>query len=520
MSLQQDIQTVQIADNQKLKGNKVVLTSHYGFHVHTHLFINNEFVPGHGPLIDTVNPATEQVICSVHSADQLDVDAAVKAAQLCFDSVWSKTSPAERGYLMNRLADLMELNKHELATLDTLDNGKAFSASFHADVTESISCFRYYAGWADKMQGKTIDTTHDKLCYTRCEPVGIVGAMVSWNYPTLMLTWKLAPALAAGNCTANIFLVQQVVLKSSEVTPLSALRFAEIVKEAGFPPGVVNIITGYGHTTGKYLTDHSGVSKLAFTGSTATGRVIMETVAASSNLKRLHLELGGKNAQIVCADADLVKAAAYACIGAFNNHGQSCNAGSRIYVQQDVYEQFMKLFIAETKKIVLGDPFDKETIQGPQINQAQFNKVLNYIKMGQEEGATLLLGGKRWGNKGYYIEPTIFTHCNNSMRIMQDEIFGPVVAITTFDTIQEAIDMANDSCYGLTGGVYTANIDTAIKVSNEMQVGTVWVNCYDLFDNATPYGGCKQSGFGKELGMEALEEYMNIKVVKIQRSML
>lgn len=245
----------------------------------------------------------------------------------------------------------------------------------------------------------------------------------------------------------------------------------------------------------------------------------MESVA-SSHLQRLHLELGGKNAQIVCEDADLVKAAADACVGAFNNHGQSCNAGSRIYVQQDVYEKFMDLFIAETKKIVVGDPFDTETIQGPQINQAQFDKILNYIKIGQEEGATLVLGGKRWGKKGYYIEPTIFTHCNNKMRIMQDEVFGPVVAIATFKTIQEAIDMANDSCYGLTGGVHTSNIDTAIKVSSEMQVGTVWVNCYDIFDNSTPYGGFKQSGFGKELGMEALQEYINIKVVKIQRSML
>ncbi|GAA5809235.1 hypothetical protein MFLAVUS_002640 [Mucor flavus] len=491
---QADIQTVRTSKGQEVK-------------VHTHLFINNEFVPGNGPLIETINPATEEVICSVHSADESDVNAAVKAAKTCFQSTWRKVSPSEKGRLINKLADLMERDKDEIALLDALDNGKAFTVARDVDVTDSIACFRYFAGWADKIHGKTIDTTFDKLCYTRHEPLGVVGAVIPWNYPTMMAVWKFAPALAAGNT---------IVMKTSEITPLPLYKFAELVKEAGFPAGVVNIITGYGQTTGSYLGCHPDVSKMAFTGSTATGRKIMES-SAGSNLKKLQLELGGKSAQIVCADADLASAATWACGGIFNNHGQSCNAGSRILVQEDVFDEFMTLFIAETKKLVVGDPFDEDTFQGPQISKLQFDKIMNYIKIGQEEGAVLAHGGKRHGEKGYYIEPTILTHCKNSFRVMQEEIFGPVVAVATFKTIEEAIEMANDSEYGLAGGVYTSNLDTAITVSNEIQAGTVWVNCFDVFDQSTPFGGYKQSGFGKELGKYALQEYTQVKVVKIQR---
>ncbi|CEP08785.1 hypothetical protein, partial, partial [Parasitella parasitica] len=411
---------------------------------------------------------------------------------------------------INKLADLMERDKDEIATLDALDNGKALTASRDFDVTNSIACFRYFAGWADKIHGKTIDTTFDKLCYTRHEPLGVVGAIVPWNYPTMMPVWKLAPALATGNC---------IVLKTSEVTPLPLYKFAELVVEAGFPPGVINIITGYGHTTGSYLSSHPGVSKISFIGSTVIGSKIMEC-SSESNLKRLQLALSGKSAQIVCADADLANAAVQAHEGMFSNHGQSCSAGSRILVHESVFDKFLELFTAETKKIKIGDPFDKDTFQGPQINKSQFDKILNYIKIGQEEGATLHLGGKRWGEKGYYIEPTIFTHCKRDMRIMQEEIFGPVVAITTFKTVEEAIEIANDSKYGLAGGVYTSNLDTAITVSNELQAGTVWINCYDVFDQSAPFGGYKQSGFGKELGEYALEEYTQVKVVKIQRCKL
>ncbi|KAI8988458.1 aldehyde dehydrogenase domain-containing protein [Mycotypha africana] len=491
---QGDIQTVKTSKGQEVK-------------VHTHLFINNEFVPGHGPLIETINPATEEVICSVHSADESDVDAAVQAAKNAYKDTWRKLAPAERGRLIHKLADLMERDKEEIATLDALDNGKAFWIARDVDVTDSIACFRYFAGWADKIHGKTIDTTFDKMCYTRHEALGVVGAVIPWNYPTMMAVWKFAPALAAGNT---------IVMKTSEITPLPLYKLAELFQEAGFPAGVVNIITGYGATTGAYLSSHKGISKMAFTGSTLTGRKIMEG-SAGSNLKKLQLELGGKSAQIVCADADLANAAVHAHGGIFNNHGQSCNAGSRILVQEEVYDKFLELFIAETKKIVLGDPFNDDTFQGPQINKAQFEKILNYIKIGQDEGATVALGGKRWGDKGYFIEPTILTNCKNNMRVMQEEIFGPVVCIATFKTIEEAIEMANDSDYGLAGGVYTSNLDTAITVTNELQAGTVWVNCFDVFDQSTPFGGYKQSGFGKELGKYALQEYTQVKVVKIQR---
>lgn len=277
------------------------------------------------------------------------------------------------------------------------------------------------------------------------------------------------------------------------------------------------MVTGYGHTTGAYLTGHPKVSKMAFTGSTVTGRKVMES-SAGSNLKKLQLELGGKSAQIVCADADLEKAAYWACGGIFNNHGQSCNAGSRIFVHESIHDKFLELFIAEAKKIKIGDPFEEDTFQGPQINKSQFEKILNYIKIGKEEGAKVAYGGNRWGNKGYYIEPTVFINCRNDMRIMREEIFGPVVAIGTFKTIEEAIDLANDSDYGLAGGVYTKDIDVAIKVTNEVKAGTMWVNCFDVFDQSTPFGGYKQSGFGKELGKYALQEYTQVKVVKILRN--
>ncbi|KAI7881443.1 aldehyde dehydrogenase [Lichtheimia hyalospora FSU 10163] len=493
----QDIQTIRLTTGKELK-------------VHTHLFIDNEFVPGHGPLIETINPATEEVICAVHSANEQDVDAAVISANKCFNETWRKVAPAERGLLINKLADLMERDKDELAALDTLDNGKAFTVARDCDITDSIACYRYFAGWADKIHGKTIDTTFDKWCYTRHEPVGVVGAVIPWNYPIMMGAWKFAPALATGNC---------IVMKTSEITPLSAYKFADLVKEAGFPPGVVNIITGYGHTAGAALANHKLVGKMAFTGSTLTGRKIMESSSAS-NLKKLQLELGGKSAQIVCADADLENAAIQAHGGIFNNHGQSCNAGSRILVDEKVHDQFLELFLKHTKDIKVGDPFSEDTFQGPQINKAQFDKIMNYIEIGQKEGATLYYGGKRHGDKGYYIQPTIFTDCTNDMRICQEEIFGPVVVIIKFKTIDEAIEIANDSDYGLAGGVYTTNLDTALKVSNEIKAGTVWVNCFDVFDQSTPFGGYKQSGFGKELGKYALQEYTQVKVVKILRTQL
>ncbi|KAI8889564.1 aldehyde dehydrogenase [Backusella circina FSU 941] len=494
---QADLQTIRLSNGKTVQA-------------HTQLFINNEFVPGNGPLIETINPATEEVICKVHAADENDVNNAVEAAYQCYYKTWSKVAPFERGRLLNKLADLMERDIEQIAILDAVDNGKSFVIARDVDVTESINCYRYFAGWADKIHGKTIDTTHDKWCYTRHEALGVVGAVIPWNYPTMMAAWKFAPALAAGNC---------IVMKSSEVTPLATLKFAELVKEAGFPAGCVNVITGLGHTTGNYLSGHPKVSKMAFTGSTATGRKIMEA-SSSSNIKKLQLELGGKSAQIVLADADLANAAYWACGGIFNNHGQSCNAGSRIFVHESVHDKFVELFIEETKKIKIGDPFDDETFQGPQINKSQFDKILSYIEIGKNEGAKVAYGGKRWGNRGYYVEPTVFINCNNNMRVMREEIFGPVVAIGTFKTVEEAIELANDSDYGLAGGVYTTDLDLAIKVTNEVRAGTMWVNCYDVFDQSTPFGGYKQSGFGKELGKYSLQEYTQVKVVKIQLSKL
>ncbi|ORZ01659.1 aldehyde dehydrogenase domain-containing protein [Syncephalastrum racemosum] len=495
---QEDIQTVRLSNGKEVQA-------------HTYLFINNEFVPGHGPLIETINPATEEVICKVHSADESDVDAAVAAADKCFKETWSKVAPAERGLLINKLADLMERDKDEIATLDALDNGKAFTIARDVDVTDSIACFRYFAGWADKIHGKTITTQHNKMNYTLHEPLGVVGAVIPWNYPTMMAAWKFAPALATGNC---------IVMKTSEITPLPLYKFAALCKEAGFPAGVVNVITGYGHTTGNYLSNHKSVSKMAFTGSTVTGRKIMEA-SSTSNLKKLQLELGGKSAQIVCADADLDSAAEWAMGGIYNNHGQSCNAGSRILVHESVHDKFLELFIKHTNNTIkLGDPFDENTYNGPQISKAQFDKILNYIEIGKQEGAKVALGGKRWGDKGYYIEPTVFVNCKNNMRIMQEEIFGPVVGIATFKTIDEAIEMANDTDYGLAGGVYTKDLDTAIKVSSALKAGTIWVNAYDVFDQSTPFGGYKQSGFGKELGKYALQEYTQVKVVKIHLNSL
>ncbi|KAI8986017.1 aldehyde dehydrogenase domain-containing protein [Pilobolus umbonatus] len=488
---QSDIQSVRLSNGKTAK-------------VHTYLFINNEFVPGHGPLIETINPANEEVICKVHSADNSDVDKAVDSAYDCFQNNWRKVAPSERGRLINKLADLMERDIDELALLDALDNGKAFTVARDVDIRESIGCYRYFAGWSDKIHGKTIDTTPDKMTYTRHEALGVVGAVIPWNYPTMMAAWKFAPALATGNC---------IVMKSSELTPLSILKFGELVKEAGFPPGVINIITGFGHTTGQHLSTHPKISKMAFTGSTVTGRRIMEA-SSNSNLKKLQLELGGKSAQIVCADADLENAAFWACGGIFNNHGQSCNAGSRIFVHESVHDKFLELFIAETKKIKIGDPFAEDTFQGPQISKPQFDKILSYIEIGKKEGAKVAFGGQRWGKKGYYIEPTVLINCHNKMKMMREEIFGPVVGIGKFSTVEEAIELANDSDYGLAGCVYTKDINTAIHVTNEVKAGTMWVNCFDVFDQSTPFGGYKQSGFGKELGKYALQEYTQVKTVK------
>ncbi|KAI8369237.1 aldehyde dehydrogenase domain-containing protein [Radiomyces spectabilis] len=471
--------------------------------LNTGLFINNEFVAG-ANTIDTINPATGEVIAAVQAAEAKQVDDAVNAAEKAYHDVWSKTNGKERCRLMNKLADLIDRDNEELAQIESLDNGKGISFSRGFDAKQIAITLRYFAGWADKIHGKIIEID-GALSYTRHEPLGVCGAIIPWNFPLMMLGWKLGPAL----CTGNV-----VVVKTSELTPLSALKVAELVKEAGFPPGVINIITGYGAIAGDALARHMKVSKLAFTGSTAVGRMIMKA-SSESNLKKVTLELGGKSPNIIFDDADLDQAVAWAHKGIFFNHGQCCCAGSRVYVQESIYEEFLEKFKAYTSKTKLGDPHDDATYQGPQVSQVQYDRIMGYIEAGKKEGATCVLGGKRWGDKGYFIEPTIFTDVTEKMTIMQEEIFGPVVAICKFKDVDDAIEKAHDTTYGLAAAVFTKDIARAVDVSNRLQAGTVWVNCYNELDYQTPFGGYKQSGIGRENGEYALDNYIQVKTVKI-----
>ncbi|ORY06569.1 aldehyde dehydrogenase [Basidiobolus meristosporus CBS 931.73] len=475
--------------------------------VNTNLFINGEFVASQsGKSFDTVNPVTEEVICQVAEADEKDIDIAVKAATDAFYNGWVNTTGPERGRLLYKLADLLEEHADELAALESLDNGKTVAVAKTADIRLAIECYRYYAGWADKIHGKVISTANpEQFAYTRHEPIGVVGCIIPWNFPLLMQSWKLGPALATGNT---------VVMKLAEQTPLSGLHVARFIKEAGFPPGVVNIINGFGKVAGAALASHKDVHKIAFTGSTITGRTIMKA-AADSNLKKISLELGGKSPNIVFADADLEKAVEWASTGIFFNHGQTCCAGSRIYVQEDVYDEFLEKFKQKTNSIKLGDPFHPETTQGPLVSKLQFDRVMGYIEAGKKEGATCQLGGGRWGKVGYFVEPTIFTDVREDMTIMKEEIFGPVVAITKFKDEKEVIEKAHCTEYGLAAAVFTKDVSKAIRISNSLQAGTVWVNCYNTFDASTPFGGYKESGIGRELGKYALDLYTQVKSVKI-----
>ncbi|KAL1933331.1 hypothetical protein VTP01DRAFT_7421 [Rhizomucor pusillus] len=475
----------------------------YKLKLQTGLFINNEFVSGAGT-IDTVNPATGEVITAVQAAEAAQVDAAVEAAEKAYKEVWSKVSAQKRGILMLKLADLIERDAEELAQIETLDNGKGISMSRNIDVPGLVSTIRYYGGFADKIHGKVIDT-EGKLSYTRHEPIGVCGAIIPWNFPLMMLAWKLGPALCTGNT---------IVVKTSELTPLSALKVAALVKEAGFPPGVVNIITGYGAKAGDALARHSKVHKIAFTGSTAVGRLVMKA-AAETNLKKVTLELGGKSPNIIFDDADLDQAVKWAHMGIFFNHGQCCCAGSRIYVQEGIYDKFLAKFKEYTAQTRVGDPFDESTFQGPQISQTQYDRIMSYIEAGKSEGATCYMGGSRVGDKGYFIQPTIFTDVKSSMKIMQEEIFGPVVAVAKFKTVDEVIEMAHDTVYGLAAAVFTQNVTQAITVANRLEAGTVWVNCYNQLDYNTPFGGYRQSGIGRENGEYALDNYTQVKSVKI-----
>ncbi len=459
-----------------------------------------------GKTFETLNPATGDVIAKVAEGDKADVDKAVAAARHAFDKgPWKKMNARERGKILYRLADLVEKNIEELAKLESLDNGKPLADARAADLPLAIDCYRYYAGWADKIEGKTIPINGNFFCYTRHEPVGVVGQIIPWNFPILMQSWKLGPALATG-CT--------VVLKPAEQTPLTALRIGELAMEAGLPEGVLNIIPGYGETAGAAISEHMDVDKVAFTGSTEVGKLIMQA-AARSNLKRVTLELGGKSPNIVFADSDLDAAVEGAFFALFFNQGQCCCAGSRLFVEGSIHDKFVEKLHARTKKQKVGDPFAADTTQGPQVSQEQFDRVMSFIKSGKDQGATLLHGGNRVGDKGYFIEPTIFTDVQDNHKIAQEEIFGPVLSVIRFNSVEEVIERGNKNMYGLAAAVWTRDIKKAHRLAAELKAGTVWVNCYDVFDAAAPFGGFKMSGIGRELGEYALRNYTEIKTVTV-----
>src|SRR5438105_2136424 len=474
------------------------------------LFIGGKCVDSvSGKTFPTVNPATGETICNVAEGDSADVDLAVKAARRAFESgPWPTMNASERGRLIHRLADLIEQNLDELAALESLDNGKPLRDSRAADLPLTIKCYRYYAGWADKIHGKTIPVEGPYFCYTRHEPVGVVGQIIPWNCPLLMQAWKWGPALAAG-CT--------IVLKPAEQTPLTALRVAELAQEAGFPDGVVNVVPGYGPTAGAAVSSHMDIDKVAFTGEYLTGQVVSEA-AAKSNLKRVSLELGGKSPNVIFADADLDAAIEGAYFGLFFNQGQCCCAGSRLFVEDKVHDQLVEKLVKKAKAQKVGDAFDPDTTQGPQVSQEQCERIVAYIEAGQKEGAKLLTGGKRLGDRGYFVEPTVFDNVTDNMKIAREEIFGPVMNILRFKDADEVVRRGNQTFYGLAAAVWTRDINKGHRLANGLRAGTVWVNCYDVFDAAAPFGGYKMSGHGRELGEYALELYTEVKTVYVSLS--
>jgi aldehyde dehydrogenase (NAD+) len=458
-----------------------------------------------GKTFPTINPATEQKIADVAEADAPDVDLAARAARRAFETGdWPKMDARDRGRLLNKLADLVEQHLDELAALETLDNGKPITDSRSADLPLVIDCFRYYAGWADKIVGQTIPVRGNYFTYTRREPVGVAGQIIPWNFPLLMAAWKWAPALAAG-CT--------IVLKPAEQTPLTALRMGELAMEAGFPPGVINIVPGYGPTAGAAIVKHPQVDKIAFTGEHRTAQIIMRD--ASETLKRLTFELGGKSPNIIFADADLDAAVEGAYFGLFFNQGQCCCAGSRVFVEEKVHDRFVEKLVAKARARKVGDPFDPATEQGPQVDKDQYDKILKYIGIGKQEGAECLVGGQRALDKGYFVQPTVFASVTDEMKIATDEIFGPVMSVLRFKDTAEIVDRANKTFYGLAAAVWTRDIARAHSIANKVRAGTVWVNCYDVFDAAAPFGGFKMSGMGRELGEKALDNYTELKTVTV-----
>src|SRR5450755_1759589 len=465
-----------------------------------------------GKTFPTYNPATGEVLAQVAEGDRADIDAAVQAARKAFDSgPWSRMTASERGKLVWKLADLLEQHIEEFATLETLDNGKPLTVARAADVPLAVDMFRYMAGWATKLEGTTIPISVPYTpgamyhAYTLREPVGVVGQIIPWNFPLLMAAWKLAPALATGNC---------VVLKPAEQTPLTALRLGEIFLDAGIPEGVVNIVTGFGETAGAALAAHDDVDKIAFTGSTEVGKIIVR--AAAGNLKKVSLELGGKSPNIVFKDVgDLDAAIAGAANAIFFNHGQCCCAGSRLMVERDIFDEVVEGVARHAKKIKLGPGLDPSTEMGPLVSEEQLNRVTNYMRQGKQAGACYVTGGSRAGERGYFVRPTVVKDVKPSMSIVREEIFGPVVVAEPFTKVEELIPRANQTQYGLAAGVWTRDISKAHRIAAALKAGTVWINCYNILDSALPFGGYKQSGWGREMGHEVLELYTQTKAVVV-----
>jgi aldehyde dehydrogenase (NAD+) len=471
-----------------------------------HLLIDGQWVEGTDKF-DTINPATGEVLTQISAASSADVDHAVKAARRAFEDhngPWRKLSASERGKMIWKLADLLEKNIDEFAELETLDNGKPIFESRYVDMPMVIDVLRYYAGWATKIHGETVNASESAFTYTLREPVGVVGMIVPWNFPLLLASWKLGPALACGNT---------VVWKPASQTSLTTLRFGKLAVEAGVPAGVINIVTGPGEV-GRTMVKHPGIDKIAFTGSTAVGQEIMRN--AADTVKRITLELGGKSPNIVFADSDIDNAVKGAITGIFYGKGEVCNAGSRLFLESKVKDEFTEKLVARASKMRPADPLDPKTRMGAIVSQQQMQTVLSYIEAGKKDGAKLVAGGNRVtvdGGKGFFIEPTIFGDVKNDMTIAREEIFGPVLSVLAFDDVDEVIEQANNNPYGLAAAVWTRDVKKAHSVSRRLKAGTVWINTYGLMDASLPFGGYKSSGFGRELGARALEHYTETKTV-------